>query len=946
MRRERLLGRIGAARVAALVAGAGAGKTVLADQAIGDAPAIRLRVGPDDDLAAARAMLGSSARRGGIEVGEGSSFDAVLGAIARHPDDLVLVLDDVHRAGADVVAELVAAALDLPARHRLLLAGRDRAWTAAVPPGAVVLDDRDLAFDDAEVAEALGRIPGDLLVQEVAAATGGWAAGVVAVVERIAADARWSPVADGAGRALLGGVVADLALPAAALLAVRFPLLDAEVLAALGDGAVAIVDLPATRLGRWRSVLPAVAAAVDPGADVVLPDDVVVDVARHYLRSGEAAAAVRLVGREGSGAAASRFLRDVPWTVLADLDVELVATAVDRAAGPVEAQALVLLAAARAAELTDNVRRGRWIDDAEALGVGGATGRAIAAERARFTIRRGDVAGGSAAAEAVLADTPEAELVTRARALTVRGIAETYACTAAAFVAGALLYREAANLFARAGEVRWQADTLARLGYTNLYLAGRPVEGADAMEQALAMLPVGDLTRAFWRTHQADVLDFVGRDADAEAALREAIEIGTRRGDPAAVGTAWWSRSWLAAHRGDAAGTRAALEEVERNMGAWLGAGQQIEYLATSAEHLLLAGDVDGYHAYMVRCEAIADASHREEAIPIIRACFDCTHGDAAAGLAAFQALEGKPAVVRIYRPRRLLHMAVAALRMGDPARAAELAAAARADAAELGVPDLHERQHRPLLEQLAPLYGTSGSGAPSPDAGPRLRLQLLGGFSLAVGAEVRTPPAGHPATLVKLLALGGPLASEAAIDALWPEADATTGRARLRNVLNRLKERSGPVVLREGDVLRMAPEVEVDVGAFEAAAAAALAAEPDLRIGRARHALALHTGELLPGDRYDDWSTGPRARVQRRVLALADLVAADAEDRGELDEAARLLDLGMELEPLDERRAIRLAGILARQGHRAAATAVARRCADLLDELGVAPSPELTLHL
>jgi DNA-binding SARP family transcriptional activator len=217
-----------------------------------------------------------------------------------------------------------------------------------------------------------------------------------------------------------------------------------------------------------------------------------------------------------------------------------------------------------------------------------------------------------------------------------------------------------------------------------------------------------------------------------------------------------------------------------------------------------------------------------------------------------------------------------------------------------------------------------------------------LGGFSLTVGGVDRTPQPGHPATLVKLLALRSTLTVESAIDELWPEADVATGRARLRNLLNRLKDRAGAIVIRDAETLRLDSSATVDATAFDNAATIALSAPDDERVGRARHALALYVGELLPGDLYEDWATLSRARLQRRFVSLADLVASDSIVRGDLDEAARLLDLGIAAEPLDESRALQLCELLTDQGRISMARAVARRCIDVMAALDIDPSTEL----
>jgi len=287
-----------------------------------------------------------------------------------------------------------------------------------------------------------------------------------------------------------------------------------------------------------------------------------------------------------------------------------------------------------------------------------------------------------------------------------------------------------------------------------------------------------------------------------------------------------------------------------------------------------------------------------------------------------------------------LLLLAAAYFRLGDLVLARTTAAEAMKAADEMGVPDLHARMHTRLLELLAPVLE---EGTP---VAATMNIRMLGGFSV-IGADgaVRTPQPGHPATLVKLIALNGIATAEAAIDLLWPEADAATGRSRLRNVLNRLKERSGSLIVRDGDTLRLSDDVIVDVAEFESAAGEAFSAAVEERVGRARRAVALYAGDLLPGDVYEDWATGHRERLRRRFVSLADAVAADAEARGDAEEAARFLDLALEIEPLDEIRTLRLCDMLHSSGRAMSAAGVAKRCIGLLGELGLEPGAELARY-
>jgi DNA-binding SARP family transcriptional activator len=248
--------------------------------------------------------------------------------------------------------------------------------------------------------------------------------------------------------------------------------------------------------------------------------------------------------------------------------------------------------------------------------------------------------------------------------------------------------------------------------------------------------------------------------------------------------------------------------------------------------------------------------------------------------------------------------------------------------AAELGRPDLPQLHEPDVAEAVGPLAVAAGSRAAASaqrEQRPYL-VTLLGGFAVVSSGRALEPPAGRPSTLVKLLALAeGPLAADEAVETLWPGVEQATGRQRLRNLLNRLRTSCGELVQREGETLVLGPS-DVDARGFERAAAEAAAAQGTARPGLARTALARYTGELLPGDRYEPWATGPRERLRRRYLELLDLLADDAVERGDVDEAIRLLDQAQSAEPLDEERYVRAAELLLFQGRRGSAQALVER--------------------
>jgi DNA-binding SARP family transcriptional activator len=220
--------------------------------------------------------------------------------------------------------------------------------------------------------------------------------------------------------------------------------------------------------------------------------------------------------------------------------------------------------------------------------------------------------------------------------------------------------------------------------------------------------------------------------------------------------------------------------------------------------------------------------------------------------------------------------------------------------------------------------------------------IRVLGTFVVQRNGTDVTPPPGHPSTLVKLLALRAGMSAEEVIDQLWPEVSLEAGRSRLRNLLNRLRDRTGPLVVRHHGRLELDAAASVDMHRFESLANEVLAASPEDRPGLARRGLAIYGGELLPGDRYEDWTAAVRERLRRRYVTLVDLVVEDARQRGDLDEAMAWLDAALLVEPHDEHRYLVAAAVLAQQGRRGAAREMVERALASVADLGVTPTPAL----
>lgn len=349
-------------------------------------------------------------------------------------------------------------------------------------------------------------------------------------------------------------------------------------------------------------------------------------------------------------------------------------------------------------------------------------------------------------------------------------------------------------------------------------------------------------------------------------------------------------------------------------------------------------GDVEGAWHDLERAETRAAGTSRDGEPLSARARLEAMFGDPTEGLRLIDEVERSPFGYPNERWLQSLMRAACLARLGRMEEAHRQMRRAQQMCAEQGDPERPARREPELLSLADP-----GQTTPTD---LHATVLALGRFAVERGGQDASPPPGRPATLVKMIALRGPITIDEAIDELWPDADVDTGRARLRNLLNRIRTTSGDLIVRTHGALELAPGVEIDYVKFEEEAAAALSAPGDTRAGLARAALARATGELLPADRYADWATVPRERIRRRQIALLDVVSDDAIARGDFDEADRLLDQAITADPLDEIRYVRLARALLAQSRLPRARRVAEQAVAVAGELGVEPTEELAALL
>lgn len=214
-------------------------------------------------------------------------------------------------------------------------------------------------------------------------------------------------------------------------------------------------------------------------------------------------------------------------------------------------------------------------------------------------------------------------------------------------------------------------------------------------------------------------------------------------------------------------------------------------------------------------------------------------------------------------------------------------------------------------------------------------RLRLLGAATLDVaGAEITLPVDRRGCLLAYLAAEGGWVSRERLALLFWPDADETTAKRNLRQLILRTRrsQLDPPLDVRP-DALRW--DVSCDVGRFRRA----------LADGDPGAAVAAYGGRLLDGfvvhdvGGFDAWLEGERDRLRMAFQDVALRRSDELVGTGRYEEAARLLETVHEADPLAEDVLAALVRSLYLSGRRDAAMAAYGRFESaLIDELGLEP--------
>ncbi len=548
-------------------------------------------------------------------------------------------------------------------------------------------------------------------------------------------------------------------------------------------------------------------------------------------------------------------------------------------------------------------------------------------------------------AQSVLDECTGEEARARARAFDVLGRHASWMSSVGVRAEAEPLLEEAARLGLDVGETTWAAQALVVLAMGVHFAACRYQRAVETLDRALAVLPYRKPYRALIQSFRCDVLSEIGQFSQVEAGLEQMAD--TYR----ATRESWipfftsWCEAVLASYSGDRDRTVRAVLACEQAQGAMSDRVSQSEFFAQAADLLDRVGE-SAMGAERLET-ARAKGGTFEGTFKVFEAIVAGRSGEPRQALALVTEVLDRPDLETQERWPLLLARARAAQRAGD-ARAATWAAEAFETAASLGHAEGPMVRDREAAQALLPLAaGNSPAASRLLHGVGQLTVSLFSRFDVSRGGRSLTLPSGRPAKAVRAVAAsGGWLHAEVLQDILWPDSDVAAGRNRMRNVLSRLRSSAGDLLVRDGDGIALSDGTTCDVLEFEVHARKARDALSEGDVGAAaswgRAALAHCTGDLLPEDRYETWAEEPRQRFNAARLELIDIIAGEAEERADIDEAIRQVERAIEIQRYDEIRYVRLATLLASQGRVGSAKETLVRARAVLDELDLDPSSSL----
>ena len=869
---------------------------------------------------------------------------------------MTVVIDDAHLLDCGAIARLVDVIEDAPPTARLFIGGRllpeDVHDVAALVDGLVIgADAMALTIDD--VAPELAGGAADTTVQIVEAADG-----CVRIISTALEQGRRSLDSDPVA------LVSRLVRAA-----------SADALHHLGSRDEAVVGLLARAPGLERSLLDRLAGAgfldralaagiplrrqVTGGFDVAMatgfrsaPVDrsMAEDLAGELLDRGRAMEAINLLLDAGEQHRATQLVMHLSESITETVEPQTLLGLLARLGPVTEREPLLLLRRAAASSAIGRVDlAARDIDHAVELAAGGdpVVRRRVAVEAARARLLEGRRAEAAHAAEQALVELGDGEGQTYARAYEVLAECATTSDARHDLQRAAECYRVAAAAWESCGESARARTCRRNLALGSLVPLGRYDEALTQLGQLLSTTDLSDAERSMTMLFEGFVLCNANRLESADARFVRATDIGYVHENQRLIAAAAWGRALVSSRRDDLTSTLRFIASAENTALSGDDDILGVPFLCDVAMILGALGELATAERYYAR------AAERRSIYP------DQITSTGFVLEARKGVLGDVEAALRCASPsewwRVKLLAAFAAASQGELESAQgylaeshqELLALGFIDAESLGegrvVRELRALLHHPPTVEERPAALDRRAMASLAVAGRR--LHVVGEPMTVYDGDVATLiPSGNPQRLVGVLvANGGSANFDLLGESIWPGEDIETSRARLRNVLLRLRRAVGDIVVRSGSGVRLAPGLACDLHQFERLAADALAsarADPDVAGRLAQDAVAAGDGTVFVDFEYDEWAVHARRSAEQQLIGLFDLLSVQAEDAGDLPLAQALAERALRLDRYTDSRYVRLAELLTIQDRVAAAIAVLDDAAEVAREMGgVLPS-------
>jgi DNA-binding SARP family transcriptional activator len=591
--------------------------------------------------------------------------------------------------------------------------------------------------------------------------------------------------------------------------------------------------------------------------------------------------------------------------------------------------ALLLLRAEAQARIGRRDRAWADVQRAEELGssVDAPAKRRIDVEVAELRLSQGHRDEAMAIAERILAEAEPGEEHSQARACTVLAEAAVMLRDAEHLQAAAELFATAAATWTACGEPARARICRCNLVSSALVPLGRFDEALGELHHLLSIPDLSDNERSWLVLIEGFSLFDAGREAIAGERFARAADLGQILDNPRILATAAWGRALVAARRYDLAAT---LQWIHVASNTGLGPADDIlgvSYLCDITIALGALGEME------LAKDHLARAQERPSLSPDLLECAEfITRGRTGLPGDIEVILRSTPPAQRW---RVQLIGALGSARAGDLDTARALRSEAERELVSLGLGNFEalgeraaEIELNDLLQVEVAVAARAAPQAALVSSSPGRRLSVIGSpMSVTDRDGVQEVPAGNAQRLVGVVAARGGVASiDTLAEAMWPDDDLAMSRARLRNVLMRLRRGAGSVLVRTGTSIRLAADVRCDLHEFLRRAADAQSAartDPDVGGHLAAEAVTLINGEVFADFEYEEWALAARQQVDQMMLSLLDLLSVQAEDAGDLATAQHLAERALRLDRYTDSRYIRLAELLTLQGRNAAAATV-----------------------